>query len=344
MRTHVTMVTALCLATAVAIGGPGCSKTRGNAKAAAAAAIKVFPKDTAIVGGVNFAKVRASKLYKQFSSFLTSGEVGDTVDLLKKKCGVDPIKAIGAVVVGIDQSMDKDHMILVVAGDWDEGKIGKCFEAITGKQGHKAKVTKDGNVTEFVDTDAPDQHMFVGWLDKSTMVMLPGALGDKDKLKAVLEAKSSAHDSPDLAAMLDKVDTNATAWIAMTPQGEKIQKAMQGLNAGGPQPKGAWMNLEYESSLKLTVGVRYPADADAKAAAQKAKESLAEVKSDPTVGKILDGAKTDISQKGSDVVSTVELSEKKIDDLVSQLPRLMRKMRSHDDDDIAPPPEPSQVP
>jgi hypothetical protein len=317
---------AMVLAVAgLVMGASACKKGAGVAgvggkTAAAASALDIFPEDTAVIGGISITKLTTSKLWDTYSPMLLNdGEAKDGLAKLKEACGLDPTKDIEQVVVGVNGELDEKKIIFLIKGKFDEPKITKCLTSMGEKATPPKKITAktEGKISTYAEEGG--KTAYVGWPGSDTMLIVPAAMdGDKAALEAVLAGKSSAKNNKDLGAVMGNVDTSNTIWAALAvPAAGKLKDSMSGASSSGPPPKAVWINLAYQKDLNLTMGARFASDADAKTQADKFGKELETSKADATSGPYLKTAK--IEAKGSDVVFSISLDEKQVDELVAKL-------------------------
>jgi hypothetical protein len=302
-------------------GGAGGGAGKGKTVGAATSALDVLPEDTAMILGISVEKVTQSKLWTQFSPmFMDQAEVKDGLSKLKDGCGMDPIKDVKSIVIGMNGDMDEKKMVVLIQGNFDEGKITKCVTTLAEKEAGGKKVTAktEGKITTF-SAEGESTQIYVGWAGKDTIVITQSAVeGDKTFLASVLEGKSSAKNNKDLAALMGNVDTSNTLWAAMQVTG-KLKSNMAA--SDGPQPVAVWMNIDYSKALKAEIGAHFANDKDASSAVDKAKKEIDSAKSDPTAGPYLKNLT--INAKGSDAIVSISLDEKQVDELVAQLQQLL---------------------
>jgi hypothetical protein len=297
-----------------ASGAGGKGKTVGAAKSA----LEIFPEDTAFVLGVNISKLTGSKLWQTFSPMFMA-DAKEDLGKLKDACGLDPLVDIKSFAAGTNADMDSEKAVLVVQGSFDEAKITKCVTAMAEKEGKKASIKTEGKISA-ITAEGESKTMYIGWAASDTIVVTRAALeGDKTSLAALFEGKSSAKNNKDLAAVMGKVDTGSTLWMAATVTG-KLKSQMD--TGDDPQPVAGWANIEYTKELKVSAGGRFANEKDAKAMGDKANKELESVKSDPKMGPYLKTLK--VEAKGADLSINMSLDEEQVDKLVQEvLPMLM---------------------
>jgi hypothetical protein len=319
---------AICLALAgLVMGAPACKKGtgaggggKGQPAGAAASALDIMPEDTAVIAGISVTKLLSSKLWEQYSPLvLSDGEAKEGLAKVKDNCGIDVLKDIESVVIGVNGDLDEKKIVFLVKGKFDEPKVTKCLVTMADKEEHKKITSKtEGKITEYSE-EGETKKVYIGWAASDTIVIVPNAVeGDKAALEAVLSGKSSAKDNKELAAIMGNVNTSETVWAAMVvPAAGKLKDSMASAASAGPQPKALWINLAYQKELALEIGARFANDKDAKEQVDKANKELEGAKADPTMGGYLKTVKAEA--KGADAIFSINLDEKQVDELVAKL-------------------------
>src|SRR5215470_5611506 len=191
-------------------GGGGGGATGGNPltgggtpAAAAASALDYLPKDTQMVFGFNWSKFKGTKFYDMLVSAVPA-EGKKELDDVKASCGIDYLNDFDSVVVGVGPNMDKNKVVVVVKGNWNDDKVAKCATAIGQKKNKKITVTKDGNISSYATEGEKTVH--VGWVDNMAIVTPSAMEGDKAYLTEVLKKASSVKDNKDFMDLYGKTD------------------------------------------------------------------------------------------------------------------------------------------
>lgn len=308
------------LVAVAALAVVACSKSKGGLgggkpTGAAAAALDFLPEDTGFIAGASVKKLTSSKLWEKYGSMLLGQEeTKKTLDDLKSGCGLDPLKDIESVLMAGPASMDDTKMVIVVSGKFDEKKITSCVEKMAEREGKKVSAKTEGKITTYTNPDDASKTIEVAWIKDNTIMLAPE--GGPGYLKSVLEAKSHAKDNKKLYAMVEKVNTSETLWVAMEiPPDGQAAEAFSDI-ASGHTPTGFWTTVAYQSDLKVDVGLRFADEKAAKEVADKIDKELQQVKKEAEVAEY---AKSfNVKRSGSDVQFTGGLSEKQINKLLEQ--------------------------
>lgn len=307
----------ILLASALAAMAFGaCSKGAGvgEAKNSAQAVVpmSVLPKDTGFVVGFSLSKIKASKMWEQFSSLINKESAKELEDF-KATCGLDPFVDIDSIVIAGDKTMNEKKIVAVVKAKWDEDKLNKCATAMAEKEGEKLTVKKDGNVTEY---NGGSDSFFASWIASDTAVFSP----NKEYLTEVVAKKSKIEDNPAFAGLVSKVDMSAMLWGALEvpTSGEAAQAfAMAPMVTGGKVPQGAYGHLNVNSGLDARLALRFASNDDAKQTADYLTKQIETVKADPQMGSFLKSLK--IEAVSQDSVASLSLTQADIDNLQKML-------------------------
>jgi hypothetical protein len=320
------LVVPLALVAAVAAcdkgksGGGGPSGPTGAAGAAAIApakgglqrALAAMPKDSDIILGIDFSKVRSSALFKKYESTIMS-KIGEDLAKFQKTCGFNPIeKLTGLLVGGKGQGQDLDQGTIFIRG-FDKTAAIDCMKKREAEQkaaGKPAQLTVDGDYVEYVDED-PSDAMRALWVDNETALLVKQ--GDDAAGKDVLVAAAAAKDGDGLTGskaftdLLAKTHTGSALWFVikgdspMIPMGGMLKfKALY-----GSVDAGAGINAEVRMWMNS-------AD-EARSAAADFNKQLGQVKASP-----FGGVLSDVSMKAEaeDVVTRVKLSQSQLQEIV----------------------------
>jgi hypothetical protein len=299
-------------------GGPG----GGGAavQAAAAGALDLIPKDAALVVGVNWSKFKGTKFHNMIVSNLPA-EAKTELDGMKAACGVDPLNDLDSVVVGVVGKLDKSsRAVIVVKGNWNRDKIGKCATAMGEKKGKKMTIANDGDIASY--TPEGEKTMIVGWTGDLMVFTSTSMEGDKAFLSDVLKKSSSVKDNKPVMDLLGKTDSSATIYGAfLPPAGSDATTAFSKMTGGSEKLAGAYGTLKLASDLDMNMGFRFSNDAEAKAVADKMAKELEGAKASPQGGQFLGG--TTVKADGADTVMAMKLDEKQLDQVTEMVKQMV---------------------
>jgi len=226
---------------------------------------------------------------KAFSAFVgAQKEIGAVLQMAKQKCGFDPLLQISDATL-IMGAHDHGVVAFGVVG-MDEAQLGKCLGALAAsdKPGNTLTSKKVGPLTKYWENGKPEDKdpLYVTWLAKDVVAIGIDA-GHPDDLTAVLKGGALPAE---LAAMVGKLDTSASAWGA----GVKLDKMAK-----------AWGTVNLKGALAIDIHVTMGTAAQGKEMRDDATSALARAnKNVPTVGKALKdvrigGAGSDVTIKGT---------------------------------------------
>jgi hypothetical protein len=310
-------VAALMLTAAACQKGAGGGS--GKVEGAAAAALPSLPKETSLVFGFNMGKFRSSKLFAMAQDAVPA-EGKATLQQFKENCSIDFMNDIDSVVAAGGGNMDKDRVLVLVKGKWDEAKIGKCAGAMGPKLGKNVTVAKDGAVTTY--TAEGEQPVHVAWSGDTAMVTPASMEGDKTYLADLLKQKSTVKDNPAFLEILGKADTTATMYAAiLSPETGEVADGLNRMTGGSEKVKAAWFSLNLGKDLNANGGMRLASEAEAKAVAERMNKELEGAKADQNMGQYL---KTlTVGATGSEVTFTVALTEQQVDQLLEMAKQML---------------------
>ena len=142
------------------------------------AAKQVLPDGLKVLGGVNAASIRASKLYEKMWPIVMAkaGDAQTNLDRIKTTCKLDVTGQVDSMVVGMT---DQSQGVIVVAFKGVTQKdIDSCFDKLTKADGKPMTVAKTGAITKYT-SDGKD--LYIRWLAKDVGAMATTP-DDKDLL------------------------------------------------------------------------------------------------------------------------------------------------------------------
>lgn len=182
------------------------------------AATASLPSDIEILATSNLKSVRGTETFKKlFPELLKkSREAGDTVDTIKKECGIDPTTAFDDATLGLEKR-ERGAVFIAMSGV-TETKLLDCVSKIA-KSKTKSTVTskKTGNVTE-VKNDKSGDTLYFSWMAGDVLVLATDP-EDKALLEKMIGGKGGVSKSK-VGARLAKIDSTAALsviWGKVTP-------------------------------------------------------------------------------------------------------------------------------
>ena len=237
-----------------------------GAERAWAAAKVNLPASTKVVVGLNLAALTKSSLFSMAMP-LVLGQQPDLkagLELVKSACGIDPLKTIQGVVVGMDADQKHGAMFVAVTG-LDQPKLLGCLESIAKARNAKAvfSAKPDGSLTaiSLADKDAP---MYLTWIGKD-VIALPLQFTSKDDLTAWQGNKKGLAKAA-VARATGKVNTGAAVWA--------VSAVPKELDASIKMKLGYGAITTANRTLSADLHIQLASAAAAKTAADKASKDL----------------------------------------------------------------------
>ena len=300
-------------------GGGGASGPTGIAGASAIApakgglqrALAAMPKDSEVILGVDFTKLRASALFKKYEPMLMA-QIGDDLKKFKETCGFDPMdKLTGVVVAGKGREMANGTIF--VRG-FDKASAVDCLkkrEASEKAAGKPAVLTVDGDYIEYNEDADPGEAMRLIYVDDQTALLIKEgeAAAGKDTLVAAAAAKDGdgLTGSKAFTDLLAKTHTGSALWFVA-----KGDSPMVGM-AAMVKFKAIYGSVDVGSGIAGEFRMWMNSNAEAKSTAGDLTKQLDQVKSSPFGGMLSDVA---ISADGEDVVTRLKLSQDQLQQII----------------------------
>jgi hypothetical protein len=284
----------------------GSSSSSGNVTAEAKGSLAYFPKDTAVVLGVNFGGITGSALFKKYKSEI-EGALGEKPEFKKMKdeCGIDPLTDFKSVIVGTkfnaDGEPDDDRVFLVMKGP-ARGKLMECAKKMASED--SPTFTDEGKFTK-IEKDGETK--WIAWADDNTLMGGPNM--DKAALEARMAGKGGLTENGEMMSLIGGADTSEAIWVAgVVPKGAPTGDMPV-------EPQGGYLTLDPSDGLELDFGVRAPSADDAKKGKDQISKELDGMKENPMAGKYADKIK--VSTSGADLLINIDLSMKDIEELTT---------------------------
>lgn len=274
--------------------------------------LALLPAESEVVFGMNLGQMQQSALWKQFvEPKLATAEGRPMMDELKTKCGVDPMKAVSSVTVGIHGFPDNPSGVAVVHG-LDKAKLLDCLDKQKdeiAKEG--GQVTRDGDVVLFKsDRSEPVAAQFTS---DSTAVIVVGPNATAAGVKAVLGGGSSLKSSAPFLEMYKKVKSSDSVWGLAS--GKLLDRMPLGLKI-----TAAYGSINVTDGLAIDTRVRF----DKPEAATQAAE-MASAQTKQLTPQYLE--KAEATADGNELHMSVAISGQKLPELLPMLTMAAAAMR-----------------
>jgi hypothetical protein len=287
-----------------------CSTAAHAETKAWAAAKKVLPTGSHVVGGMNVAVARGSTLYQQMLPMLLSqaGSAKDQLDAIRKACGIDMLEAIDSIAVGFD---DNQHGAIVIAIKGTTRKdLETCAEKRATGGGQKFSTrtdTKaDGGLTLYQGVDGKD--VWVKWLATDVVAL---TTSPEDKVATTKLLAGGALTDKLLKGRVGKTNTSAMVWGVATMT-EKLDAIGATMSAGYGSINATASNLAVTMHLVV----------DNAKAATDAEKKLNEMAADAKTSKQLPDDITkslSITSANDEVAITTTFPEKVVFELIGSM-------------------------
>lgn len=274
--------------------------------------LALLPAESEVVFGMNLGQMQQSALWKQLvEPKLATAEGRPMMDEFKAKCGIDPMKMVSSITLGMQGLPDKPSAVAVVHG-LDKAKLLDCLDKQKdeiAKDG--GQVTRDGDVVLFKsDRSEPVAAQFT---NDSTAVVVVGPNASAAGVKAVLGGASSLKSSAPFLEMYKKVKTGDSIWGLAS--GKVLERIPFGLAI-----TAAYGSLNVTDGLAVDTRVRF----DKPEAATQAAE-MANAQTKQFTPQYLD--KAEATADGNELHMSVAISGQKLPQLLPMLTMAVAAMR-----------------
>jgi hypothetical protein len=298
-------------------GGAGPSGPTGAAGAAAIApakgglqrALAAMPKDSEVIMGIDFAKLRASALFKKYEPMIMA-RVGDDLKKFQETCGFNPVEKLAGMIVGGKGREMSDGTIFVRG--FDKTSAVDCLkkrEASEKAAGKPAVLVVDGDYVEYTEDD-PSDAMRVLFVDDQTAMMVKQ--GEGTASKDVLVAAAAAKDGDGLTGskaftdLLAKTHTGSALWFVIKGDSPMLQMAQM------LKFKAVYGSVDVGSGINGTFRMWMNSAEEAKSSASELSKQIDQVKATP-----FGSVASDVSAKadGEDVVIRIKLTQGQLEEI-----------------------------
>lgn len=280
-------------AAALAVGA--CKKEGGGVSGESATILNYLPKDSALLVGVSWSKLRSSPLFEKLkdrqssagNAMLSSVEL----EMVKATCGIDVVSDVKAMVVATGPDYDESRAFVAITGDFDKTSVETCFDKLELREGEKVNLGNDS--------------VYSYWPKDDTLLL--STVHDAKAMKEAV-ADGSVKENTKLMKLLDNVDSSSTVWGAGLVEG----KAAGMLGVLGAT--GGYISIHVTSGLKATLGVVFKNADKASAASTMLEAQLQQLKGQAGPFKdLMEGVESD--SEGDTVVVKATLSKEQLESL-----------------------------
>lgn len=301
------------------------------ATARAAEPDRLLPPDADVVVSVNVRQALESDIVKQYAlENLKQTLQGNDAQKMLRELGLDPLKDVDRVTIGMSGKDETDFKYLVVVhGTFDPEKLYKAAEAQTRKDADHFALVKDGRDVMFKYTPDNGNPLYGTVVDDKTVILS----GDKKGISTALAVppKGKADLGKELTGLISKMDDKSTVWVAALSNGrlDKVKLKGPAANPGIQNQLGnlqtATLVVRVEKDVMLNVGLGMKDNDAAEEAGKTVNELLQTVKgalpflaaNDPKLKSLVESSKTLKSEvKDRTVVITGKLAGDAIGKLI----------------------------
>lgn len=274
--------------------------------------LALIPADSEIVMGLNFAQLQKSALWKKFvEPQLVKPDFQAKLGEFKDKCGFDPMASIQSVSLGMKNIQNKGGAtpdgVIVIHG-LDKAKTTACLTTMKAEiEKDGTKLTEDGGVYTFTK-DGKSAAMTL--VNDSTAVMVVGANGNTNGVKAATAGTSALKTSPAFVDMFSKIKTGESLWLLANGNSSIFDKAA-GL---GVKPKAVFGSVNVSDGLTVDLRLRLNTPDEATNLATMVNGQAKQA------AQMFD--KFDVGTEAADLKVSLAMSTQKLEQLVSQLSAL----------------------
>ena len=214
--------------------------------------LSLLPADSEMVGGLNFAQLQTTVLWKKYvAPLLAGGDFQATLNELKAKCKVDAMQLVTRISFGIKVSgSDGAPEGVIVAHGVPKARLVACY-GLKGTKKLGADVTVDGDV---VIVNAKDgRNVAFSFVDDSTALIVMGKNATRAGIKALATGQSGLKTSPAFVELYKKTSTTDTMWMLMNGN----SKAFEELAKTGIRPRAVFGSIRVAHDISLDFRMRF---------------------------------------------------------------------------------------
>lgn len=218
---------------------------------------KFLPDDTEFVMTVNMQQIMDSPLVKKYAMehIKVLMQSDDHVKKTLEALGFDPLKDLTSLTAAGAGFGPDSKGIIIAQGKFDQAKVEAYAEKMAKDNAEAVKVDKFENHKIFeIKVPGEDKPMFAAVVDSQTIIAVSDKAGLKDAFDRAAGKKQS-NPRKELLALLEKVDTKQSMWMALpasvlakSPLGEdyrakKIVEKIDNVTMGFTVSKGLQMGV-----------------------------------------------------------------------------------------------------
>lgn len=271
--------------------------------------LTLIPADSEIVMGLNFAQLQKSSLWKKFvEPQMMQGDIQAKFAEFEDKCGFDPMASVQSISLGMknvgNETGGAPDGVVVIHGP-DKAKTVACLTKM------KAEIEKDGTkLTEaggIYTMEKDGKSAALTHVNDNTMVMVVGANGNANGVKAATAGTSALKTSPAFVDMYSKIKTGDSLWLLANGNSPMFDKA----SALGVKPKAVFGSINVTDGLTLDLRIRLNTPDEATNLAGMVNGQAKQA------AQMFD--KFDVTTETADLKVSIAMSTQKLEQLVAQI-------------------------
>jgi hypothetical protein len=246
---------------------------------------KLLPNDTELVVSVNLKQILGSPLGKKIPRDKIEDAIKnqDEVNKNLQDLGFNPLDDLHSIVLAAVGGEEPDKGLAIAHGKFDVKKFESKAEEVAKDMKDVIKIHKVpdglGGSTKLYEVTPPGETepLWIALPNATTLLASKGKDYVLDALDKEAGRKQTALKSKDLAALLSRLDTNQSIWVAVL--GSTLSKNPQ--LSGNPDVKevldkisDATAAINIDKDLKIQVSVTAKTTNDAKDLDEKLKDGL----------------------------------------------------------------------
>ncbi len=267
--------------------------------------LSLLPVDSELVAGLDFQQLQSSALWRtMIAPKLMTGSAKKQLDEFKANCGLDAMKVVTKIAIGIKGLGNDKPDGVIVAHGVPKAKLIACYDKMSKLKKPDQDIKRDGDVLLVHDKNG--QNVAFTFVDNTTALMVVGTKATTAGIKAIARGRSALRKSAAFSAIYGKTKTSHTLWLIMNGN----SKAFDSLAGMGIKPKALYGSLNVTKNLHLDLRMQVDSPDQAKTIANMLSGQI------KAMAAMVD--KVNVAASGADVVLTVMLSDAKLKALAKQ--------------------------
>jgi hypothetical protein len=208
-----------------------------GASAAPAQQVKILPADTELIFTINFQQMLKSEVAKEYDPLIkiAKAKIEEALEdkgLAKhlKKADFDLFRDLGSITMAVPGERNPEEGFILLEGNFDAEKIEAAVTDASKEAGGGVKVIKIAGITAFEVAPKDEKTMYVGILDKKTIV----ACASKKDIEAAVARQRLAKPDFKSAVVKNLVSTvSGKQSISIIATSQVLSKLAENAPMGG---------------------------------------------------------------------------------------------------------------